>query len=221
MNRSLIKWPALIVMGKKVTPEQAMEILIRTDSWWFSGNDHHLEKQLKEIAGLYLDKDNCEDWRTAHDLDQVVKEAHGVLDLEYLTNARIVSSWVGGPHGWCDWNGNIFCNNYNIGKWPSVKEVYEEWEKIAAAFPYLDLRCQLMNCETSEDDPQPVVEFVVFGGKVHLVEPEALMLPPAFDIAGAALSVFTLSSGQREFGTTIEQFKKALALTKAAVAERS
>ena len=54
------------------------------------------------------------------------------IELEYLSNHRIVSSWIGGPHGWCNWEGNIGCNNYNIGKHPSCKEVYNEWIKMSA-----------------------------------------------------------------------------------------
>lgn len=30
----LPKWPAMVVVGKRVTPEQAAEIIIRTNGWW-------------------------------------------------------------------------------------------------------------------------------------------------------------------------------------------
>ena len=39
----LPKWPALVVKGKKITKEEAAEILIRTDDFWFSANDHDFE----------------------------------------------------------------------------------------------------------------------------------------------------------------------------------
>jgi hypothetical protein len=47
-NIGLPKWTAFAVVGTPVTKEQAMEILIRTDSLCFSTNDREFEKQLNE-----------------------------------------------------------------------------------------------------------------------------------------------------------------------------
>jgi hypothetical protein len=44
-NLYLPKWPGLLVVGKPVTREQAMEIIIRTDSLWFSTNDYKFSKE--------------------------------------------------------------------------------------------------------------------------------------------------------------------------------
>jgi hypothetical protein len=76
----------------------------------------------------------------------------GIIGLEYLYNSRISTASLGGPHGWCDWNGNIITDSYNIGKWPNTEEITEEWERIAAAFPYLDLTAQLVNEEDTGDE---------------------------------------------------------------------
>ena len=38
-TRELTKWPRLPVVGKRITEEQANEILIRTNQWFFSTND--------------------------------------------------------------------------------------------------------------------------------------------------------------------------------------
>jgi len=45
---ALPKWPAFVVVGKPVTKEQAMEILIRTDSLCFSSNDREFDRELNE-----------------------------------------------------------------------------------------------------------------------------------------------------------------------------
>ena len=95
--------------------------------------------------------------------------------LSYLGNEQIVSSWIGGAHGWCDWHGNIFTNNYNIGKWPSCETVYKEWQIIAKAFPFLNLRSQLLSGETCEDGNQPIIEFAVKGGKVTVKKPKTIL----------------------------------------------
>lgn len=82
-----------------------------------------------------------------------------------------MSCWIGGTHGWCDWDGTIFANSFNVGKWPTVEEVEKDWQAIAAAFPFLDLRSQLLNRGSSEavdEGASPVVEFVVRNSRVEV-----------------------------------------------------
>ena len=131
------------------------------------------------------------------------------MGLSYLNNNQIVSSWIGGPHGWCDWEGNIYTKNYNIGKWPSVEEVYNEWVTIAEAFPFLSLKSQLLNCEAGQDDieQKPVVEFVIKDGKVEMVEPSYLITFASFGVEDMS---DRFSNPYSERGCTIEQFKEAV-----------
>jgi hypothetical protein len=220
-NIWLPKWPAMVVVGRPVSRQQAMEIIIRTDDLSFGSNSPRFNKELEEY--LYDVKIDTDGWDCIHDAIRVklgiltdVKYSDaeydyidnkrsevGQLKLEYLTNARIVSNWIGGAHGWCDWDGNIGCNTYNIGKRPTVEEVYNEWKLIAKAFPYLDLTCQLMNHESScadmVDDPKPLINFVVKNGRVRMKEPDGYKRIPKS-------GVFTVD----EQGCTIEQFKEAV-----------
>lgn len=226
-NISLPKWPAMVVVGRPVTREQAMEIIIRTDDLSFCSNDHKFSKALDEyFYDVKIDKDG---WGNVYDavitklgiskdlkysnesydyIDNKRSEV-GRLELQYLHNSRIVSSWIGGAHGWCHWGGNIGCNNYNIGKWPSVEDVYNEWKIIAKAFPYLDLTCQLVNheadCEDMVDDPRPLVNFIVKNGKVRMKQPDGYLSIPSFPDVN-------ISSFMNERGCTIEQFKEAVDL---------
>jgi hypothetical protein len=216
-QRALPKWPALLVQGEKVTPEQAKEILIRTDSFSFSSNDEAFSSELNNIVyGVKgkswsltenLQKKFGFDWSQACNYTEEKRTEVGNLDLQYLYNSRIVSSWIGGPKGWCDWDGNIQTSNYNIGKWPSIEEVYDEWDVIARAFPFLKLRAQLMNCEACETDavdPKPVVEFIVKNGRVTMIEPESQLLEmKEIDFKGRFLNPLA------ERGCTIAQFKEA------------
>lgn len=162
------KWPGMIVKGDSVTPEQAAEILIKTDSHFpdfrYAGNDHDFGMMLNEMLGIPTDRSLLDDYSKVYDL----AEECGVMRLSYLSNARIYSCWVGGPNGWCDWDGTIFSNNKNIGKWPSVEAVATDWMRLLEAFPYLNLVCQLFDGETCEDDVKPLVAFFVGDGVVRV-----------------------------------------------------
>lgn len=187
LDQSLPKWPALLVVGDKVTQEQAWEIIIRTTKFGhMSTNDHSFRnKIIKFVFGVESTKDGYNmlsdyfggDWNKAQEAEDALNKRINSIagELEYLENEQIASSWIGGAHGWCDWHGNIFTNNYNIGKWPSCGTVYNEWKVIAKAFPFLNLRSQLLSGETCEDDNQPIIEFVVKGGKVSVKKPKSIL----------------------------------------------
>ena len=207
-DRGLPKWPAFVVSGKAVTKEQAAEIIVRTDGWHLSGNDQQWSDSIHKMIGVETDDHGwAKKWE---DMDKF-REAHGVLsNLEYLGNRRIYSAWIGGSHGWCDWDGSLFTREYNIGKWPEVEAVYNEWAEIATAFPYLDLRCQLYNGETSEDVPIVlVVEYVIKEGEVTVVEPGAEIQKPSFDTSRAVSSV-VWNRFDRERGCNLDQLREAL-----------
>jgi hypothetical protein len=163
---SLPKWPALIVSGEKITEEQAWEIIIRTNSF-YDGNNKSWNKTIANVFGYTLNEYSSPDYESVYK----VKDKLKCLNLEYLYNSRIVSSWVGGTHGWCHWNGDIHSNNYNIGKWPSIKEVFLEWEQIAKEFPFLELKSQLLSGEVCEEDAVPVINFIVSKGSVSMESP--------------------------------------------------
>ena len=207
-NRGLPKWPALLVIGKPVTKEQAAEILIRTASFHFSTNDHDFSRELYAAIGVTSLENGGWSFLTNEgyaQLDEAAKN-YNLLSLDYLQNRKVVSSWIGGPHGWCDWSGYIGCNNYNIGKWPGVEAVFTEWQTIALAFPFLTLKSQLFSGETSEESIVPVVQFNVENGAVTMVEPEMLGSTHfEFDA-----NFFNQATCDRERGCTLEQFKEAL-----------
>jgi hypothetical protein len=233
-NIGLPKWPAFVVVGKPVTREQAMEILIRTDSLCFSSNDREFDKELKEtlykikidqsgfesekgpileLLGIKEESESITSWKQIWDYKDKCRDEAGAISLGYLNNNRIVSSWIGGPHGWCGWDGNIGCSNYNIGKWPSVEDVYNEWTLIARAFPFLELTCQLMQHEAGPDDGEdkPAIEFKIKSGKVTMKEPKKAIKATAF---GTEDMVLRFSNPHAERGCTIEMFKEALEHTK-------
>lgn len=225
-NLNLNKWPGLLVVGKTVTREQAMEIIIRTDSLWFTTNDYKFAKELNgylfdvkiEESGYGKDNDAIADklgvdrsnsWNDVHAYRETKLAEVGQIPLNYLDNDRIVSSWIGGSKGWCNWNGKILCDNFNIGKWPSVQDVYNDWVAIAKAFPFLDLKAQLLSTEICDMDNEPevVVQFNIKNGKVKMSETKRLLTQPKeLDFS----SMLNFGNPSRERGCTIEMFKEAI-----------
>ena len=193
-NIDLPKWPACVVEGTSVTEEQAAEILIRTDDWAIFTNDREWQGRVFRLAGMaprpswdcrYADDAArmAAAWKEHDDLQALFREQCHVLQLGYLWNRRIASCWAGGPYGWCSWDGTIGLRNKNIGKWPTVEEVHDDWAQIAQEFPFLDLRCQLFDQEHCDDSPAPLIEYVVKEGAVRMRTPEIAMetSTPGFD----------------------------------------
>lgn len=220
LSVSLIKWPGLVVSGEPISPDDAAEILIRTDGsplvYSMSCNDRRWCRMLGAALGLepedYGDPPEVRQrrWKERDDM----RAALGCLNLSYLSNHQIASSWIGGPHGWCSWDGSIGCSTFNIGKWPSVGDVLEEWGEIASAFPALTLTCHLLDQEIGgETEGVPVVEFCVSGGDVILRRPTNFSKPPERDLESLMTRRMLHPHGER--GCTIEQFKHALEVVRA------
>jgi hypothetical protein len=204
------KWPRLLVVGQPVTPTQAGEILLRTDDWWISGNDQAWVNDLEDTLADYgrprepdrRDVDGFQEFREFYRLHDEWKASLGVLTLHYLQNSRIISTWIGGPHGWCDWDGTIGCSTYNIGKWPSDDEVAEDWQVIAETFPFLDLTAHLVD---DEGEGAVAGEWRIRDGKVrHNPDPaDVLILPTEPE--------FTALSDGWERGVSVPRLHEALA----------
>ena len=205
MTISLPKWTGILVAGERVSKEDAMEILIRTDTLDFSCNDREWERDLYEV----LDIAGFNDWPAIRAKQKELE----VLDLYFLNNYQIASPSISGPHGWCDWRGNIFANTYNIGKYPTPESVYNDWVTIAKAFPFLRLECQLLNHEVgwyeNTENPGPVVEYYIAEGEVEIREPHGVMIP---DVPkDLEKNMFNLMyNPNHERGCDIEMFQQAL-----------
>jgi hypothetical protein len=166
----LPKWPGLLVTGKSVTRGQAAEIILRTTDMYFvdSLNDEEWRGIVRRALGIEDVEDpyNTTSRRPFADRRKAMKDFRVVPDVEFLHNHRIASSWIGGVHGWCNWDGTIHASNYNIGKWPSLVSVEGDLKEIAKAFPFLDMKVQLLTGEICEEGTKVAVGYTVRGGKV-------------------------------------------------------
>lgn len=93
----------------------------------------------------------------------------GRVKTEYVNNSWFSSPYIGGPHGWMHPDGTIGYAD-NVGKWPSVETIYEDWKKIGEAFPQLNLKVTLMSGESCEDNTHPLVTMEIKNGKIRFTE---------------------------------------------------
>jgi len=173
----LPKWPEMAVWGKPVTVEQAKDIILRTDSFlsdvngFGGGNNKQWSAWARRELGFqHLVEDESEGhWNRKEGVQEKLRAAIGFVETEYVHNTWAASCYIYGPYGWCKPDGTIWYED-NIGKYPSAREVFEEWQKLASAFPYLDLTVTLFSGESEEDDSSPVVSFRVQGGQVTILD---------------------------------------------------
>ena len=187
-----VKWPGLLVVGEPVTPDQAAEIIVRTCRWPMNCNDEEANELFNSLIGPQ------KEWRKSFlRINPII--------LNYISNERITTCYIGGPKGWIDWNGKIFANSYNIGKWPSLSEVTDDWVRIAQEFPFLNLKCQVIDCEISESNPIPTAEWTISNGKVELHSPKEIIC----EVSQKEIDIFG-----DEIGATIDQVKLGIELSK-------
>lgn len=184
---TLIKWPQMIVTGASVTREQAKEIIIRTDPFfsdvalYAGGNDQEFTIRYQQQSGV-LAAVSCSDQQIRERVQEAVDSVVKPIPLDYLDNDWASSGFVYGPHGWCQPDGTIEYHD-NIGKWPEAVELYDEWQFIARAFPYLSLFVSFMDAESCDTDASVVLQFVLHEGAVRVVKGEHA--PVAREIRGA------------------------------------
>lgn len=168
------KWPALLVLGDPVSEDLALEINLRTWSW--CTNEHGY---VRDIARRILGREPAPcSWGVDYPEEREARTRIGALPLGYLRSDWIASSWVGGPKGWCRPDGQIRTCNYNVGKWPSEEEIGEDLAAIAAAWPVLRMRVQILSGETGDPDLSVTDEWEVASGSARAVTPGPLLLQP-------------------------------------------
>jgi hypothetical protein len=145
------KCPFVWITGDAVTPEQAKEIIRRTDVFFAtcpSKQDDTAEVALKQRLGMPFFVDGT--WPLA--------ESWG-LPLELFYNRRVLSEF-NGFGGWCDAVGRIELTD-TVGKWPTGEEVLRELEVIATAFPFLRMTVHVAGVFTLEAlEPENTEHFI-------------------------------------------------------------
>lgn len=171
---NLPKWPQILIRGKDVSVEQALEIIRRTDIFFdfpdYCGNDRLFNKYLMNLLNIPEALEYRPFWR----------QKWGCIETEnFICNSWIVSSSLQGPNGWCSPEGKIEYA-YNVAsKWPTVEELFLNFEKIAEAFPFLEFGVVVMDQEYSSMLPKnPLVSFLIKAGEVTQVPATLDVLTP-------------------------------------------
>ncbi|QDH83569.1 hypothetical protein [Achromobacter phage Motura] len=190
---NLPKWPQMLVWGTPVSIEQAQDVIFRTDKFLhrlsdiYGGNNQKYNEAVhrelgydrvkKAFKGLQQKHGVHSNWSVDYELEQwaeeLIEEALGVVYTVYVKNDWTSCAFIYGGHGWLHPDGNIGYFD-NIGKYPTYEEVFNDWSKIAAAFPYLDLKVTLMSGESCEPS-KPVFTLVMSNGQ--LVTAAETMMP--------------------------------------------
>ena len=188
LDRGLPKWPQHYVTGQTLQPELAKEIIRRTDSFFaggHGGNNHDYDRWVRKMLGMpcdWLDLPKDPDPKTEPDAFRAFYQKRRVeedafrrrwhtISTQYVHNSWVSCAFVGGPYGWCHPDGEIgFIDN--VGKWPSVRDVFSDWTVLAEAFPFLNIGVTLFYGEECEEDKAKVVSFRVLNGLVEVVDPK-------------------------------------------------
>jgi len=170
-NRGLPKWPQMLVTGVPVTVEQAKEVIRRTDTFFcggYGGNDEDYDQRVRLLVG-YPTYDQFPTPAETFSARDSWMSRWRAIETSYVNNSWISSCFVGGPHGWCHPDGRIgFVDN--IGKWPGVEAVENDWGTLARAFPFLDIGVTLMDGESCAPNA-PIVSMRIYRGAVVLHDP--------------------------------------------------
>ena len=171
----LPKWTQCVINGEKITEEQALEIIRRTDSFFFGheGNNHNFNSRAKTICKRpdfddFKTGDFHTDWNKYQESEDEFKKEWQLVETNYIENNWISCCWIGGYHGWCHPDGTIAFRN-NIGKYPEVEEVYDDLCNLGSAFPFLNLTCTLMDGEEDYCN-QSLVTMKLSNGEVEFID---------------------------------------------------
>jgi hypothetical protein len=168
----LPKWTGMICIGDKLTSEQALEIIIRTDRYNFYNeyyNEYYNDVQLiNVIKKTYLRCLPVEDQISDQTLDiEKFNHMFGILPIYYLNNHMLYHST--GLHGWMKKDGTVKTSSYNIGKRPTKQDLIEEVQIILKAFPFIkNIHFQFLNGEINNP-----IRKVIFS--IRVVEREIIL----------------------------------------------
>ncbi len=208
------KWPAARISGPPVTVVQALEYIRRTDQAFMGygfTNDREFERGLRGLLGLPEEKYGRDhNWRVEEAYTQAFGASFEHVELNHLNSRWVASSYIGGPDGPVHPGGRVELAR-NFGKWPDLREIHTDLDRVAAAFPWLQLKLALWDGYSNEDEDvtagPPTHTWHLRGdGTWAAVAPEAVVLPTTATDPVAAFMVNFNKPG-RETTWTVADIK--------------
>jgi len=191
-----------------------MEIIIRTDYSVInpSSNDGVWCEIVAQIIGVPI-QEKDEGFNLFYQRRDKFAESIGwISEIEYLRPSRITDSYIGGSHGWIDWDGFVGTSGHNIGKWPKDEEVLNDWKILLQNFPFLSLRAQLFDREQCEEGGTPIVEYIIGDGNVEMKSPGEKIAPCVTRSLDDDVSRHFTFGGERY--CSVKTLKEAIALVR-------
>ena len=144
----------LVVVGERMKPSQAHEIIRRTDLvfkqltyYRVSGYGHAVRKLLgfpSSGGNAAVDTDRSDDLRDAVTSWRAI---WGSIDLIWLFNHQVL-----GGTGWCQRDGSV-CFADEIEDYPRALDIFGDCQRLAAAFPQLSMDVAMWGAEPLLDQP--------------------------------------------------------------------
>lgn len=189
----LPKWPQCVIFGDDISEEQTRNIIRRTDIF-FSKLDYTLSAGLLNLEELeIIDSLNL----CIENIDRFKKEI-GFINTNYIINSWVSCTWICGCHGWCNPTGLLGFRN-NIGKYPVIEYVLNDWKSIAKEFPFLNLTCTLMSDEEGVLKRRPIVTLEVNKGSVKILKSPLSIFDLRFRGVSGFINWQSLSKAKRTY----------------------
>lgn len=185
----LPRWAQLRMTGPNIGVALAKEVIFATDVFLTSfaasgGNNRDWEEAVRTRMGVSTKSMNesppygtpeaaslHREMEISFELQSMWREAGKSVSTQYVKNDWASCCFIGGPHGWCSPAGEIYFSD-NVGKYPSVQDIYEDLEAIAKRWPTLVFTATLMDGESGSDDTLPVVTMKGEGGVITFLDYE-------------------------------------------------
>ena len=203
-NRDYIvnKWPAARLVGPNVTKEQALDFIWKTDSALqhpeYACNDRQFNEELCEWLG-YGKKETFENFQEKYKEWYKKLEKRGQIQLAYLESNLVASSYIYGPMGPVNPNGEVRLAR-NFGKWPSIEEVENDLRTIGENFLWMSFTLAIWdNAETPTEsvdmDEPPTFAWKLKNGEFERVPTDTafgeIPIPQEPDMESTILTRFS------------------------------
>jgi hypothetical protein len=177
--------------GKRVSKEEAAEIIRRTDAFYeklYNGNNHKFNRTLYRLSGVpanyeAIDEDHsCCDMSARYMIegdtifdkmrvyDKWKTEEWGCLGLHHFLNHWISCAYIGGPYGWISPEGEVGGLLYGEKYGIETEELEEDLKKVSTEWPSLEFTVYLVDYPGGDDPFWVFAEWKVKNGVVTKVK---------------------------------------------------
>jgi hypothetical protein len=152
----------LIIQGKKITADQALTILLRTDEALTnlpSDDCHPLLTSYANIAGLV----------NAATVKLIQQSYATIRGLRAIRNEWGYGLEMNGARGFVSPSGAVYFNG-DIWVQQALQCVYDDCCTLATAFPFLHFVATLFDRSCLDDDGKPIIQIKIKEGKVYVLK---------------------------------------------------